>query len=434
MGELRILKAEAKLFVLNFLVICSSRVFPNVHNAVLEMCAWLEIIFLIEKIIFRLFKTISDADRSIPQILKHRGFDCEVHHITCKDGTELETWRLTNHNITEKDRISIPIVLMHGLAADGSYWIVNGSSHASDWRNSNKVDNSLAVTLSNHGRDVWVTNYRGTVYDTTQNYTGNFDDLASNDFFAIVNYINGVTRQTQLDYVGFSQGGTMALAAMSESEELAKKIRHYIGVANPFRFSHGITGLTVEQSKRVAPFAIRFLSMFGHGLVIPRCMLKLLIYLMTGSFYSKFLSKHVFLRGMTDLNYTNYESLITHIGLQMTRHNVIQFFQTQLTSDKVLRKFDYGVDFNQIKYGQSDAPGYHLTKVNCQKISLINSTGDKMVEMDDAQYLHSLLQNVSNHYVIENHTFDHALYHLSKDCGELFNRPLLDIVNQVTSR
>ena len=149
---------------------------------------------------------------------------------------------------------------------------------------------------------------------------------------------------------------------------------------------------------------------------------------MTGSFYSQFLSKHVVLRGMVGFNYANYEALIAHIGLQMTRNNVIQYFQTQLTSDKVLRKFDYGVSLNQIKYGQSEAPGYDLAKVNCQKISLVNSTGDKMVETDDSLYLRTLLKNVSNYYVIESDTFDHALYHFSENCGVLFNKPLLDIV------
>ena len=58
-----------------------------------------------------------------------------------------------------------------------------------------------------------------------------FDEMAKFDLPATINYIQTITGQDQLVYIGHSQGTLIAFAAFSTNPELEKKISLFIALA-----------------------------------------------------------------------------------------------------------------------------------------------------------------------------------------------------------
>ena len=58
-----------------------------------------------------------------------------------------------------------------------------------------------------------------------------FDEMAKYDLPATIDYIQTITGQDQLVYIGHSQGTLIAFAAFSNNAELAKKISLFMALA-----------------------------------------------------------------------------------------------------------------------------------------------------------------------------------------------------------
>lgn len=121
----------------------------------------------------------------------------------------------------ENNEIRKPAVfLMHGLTGFSGNFLTNGVK-------------SLAYVLSDEGYDVWLGNSRGSRY-SKKHITLKPKDKAFWDFSwheigiydlpAFIDYILTTTSQSQLNYIGHSQGTTAFYVLMSEKPEYNQKI------------------------------------------------------------------------------------------------------------------------------------------------------------------------------------------------------------------
>lgn len=174
---------------------------------------------------------------SVPEIIRHYGFECEEYNATTSDGYILGLQRIVCKN-EENAKCKLnpaynPVYLQHGLVQSSADYIINGGN-----------ERSLAFALALEGFDVWLGNLRGSTYarghktlekDGTHK-TGvywNFTwvEQATYDVPTLTDYILKATGKNQVHYMGYSQGGMNIFAAMALSEELRPKLATVHGLA-----------------------------------------------------------------------------------------------------------------------------------------------------------------------------------------------------------
>lgn len=94
--------------------------------------------------------------------------------------------------------------------------------------------------LADAGYDVWMGNVRGNTYskkhqtfavDSKEFWDFSFDEISKFDLPAMIEYALNKSGETQLYYVGHSQGTMMIWAGLSENQFLKKKIKLVFALA-----------------------------------------------------------------------------------------------------------------------------------------------------------------------------------------------------------
>ncbi|TVU13405.1 hypothetical protein EJB05_40459, partial [Eragrostis curvula] len=146
------------------------------------------------------------------------GYKCEEHTVTTSDGYILSLQRIPSGHAGGSSSGKIPVLLQHGLMMDGVTWLMNSPAE------------SLGYILADNGYDVWIANSRGTVYSRGHTslsaatdpayWDWSWDELASNDLAAVVQYVYAQSGQQKMHYVGHSLGTLIAFAALSQQQQL----------------------------------------------------------------------------------------------------------------------------------------------------------------------------------------------------------------------
>ena len=184
--------------------------------------------------IFTLFLLISlkvqskDPDEGISttNLIRSKGYLAEEHDVETKDGFILTMHRIVSPYFNSKS--SKPVVFMqHGLLDSSATWVVNFPTQ------------SLGFILADHGFDVWLGNVRGNTYalhhtkynkDQEEFWNFSFDEMATYDIPAMVNYVLNQTSQPQLFYIGHSQGTMIPFAKLSTDPEFNSKIKLFLAL------------------------------------------------------------------------------------------------------------------------------------------------------------------------------------------------------------
>jgi len=193
---------------------------------------------------------------TVCQLAAAQGFGCNNYWTV--DGYGLLLQRIISANGTSVN--GPPVVLQHGFLDSAATWVLNARNE------------SLAFILADSGFDVWLANSRGDGYSMRnihwspiqpQFWAWNWDQMASFDVPAIVNYVTSFRQVAKISWIGHSQGATISIAAFSNSNlNSSQGINLFVALAP-------VTYLTNQQSKLmklIAALHIDFIArILGDG-------------------------------------------------------------------------------------------------------------------------------------------------------------------------
>lgn len=179
-------------------------------------------------------------------LVEHWGYSLELYNVQTSDGYLLGLYRIpcSRHDKCIGNTAHRPAVLLqHGLLMSSAAWVDNAPSQ------------SLAFCLADAGFDVWMGNSRGSTFsrrhvalvpEEVEFWDFSWDEMASRDLPALVEYVIAATGQSRIGYVGHSQGTTMALAAFSENATLSAKF-HGAALLAPVAFLQHLDSPPIKQ-------------------------------------------------------------------------------------------------------------------------------------------------------------------------------------------
>ena len=128
------------------------------------------------------------------------------------------------------------VLMMHGLECDMNFFTINDP------------DKTPAYVLVEQGYDVWLSNNRGTRYgqghmtldpESEEFWDFNFEQNGMNDLPAYIDFVLEMTGQSQLTYVGHSNGTTQLFMAGSLNPDyFSEKINLFVALAPVAKISH----------------------------------------------------------------------------------------------------------------------------------------------------------------------------------------------------
>lgn len=124
--------------------------------------------------------------------------EAEAHVVETDDGWRLDLRRFR----PERDGGHRPVLLIHGIVTNGRNFAMNRES-------------SLAIYLAERGFDVWVGSLRGAGDSEHKTEDFSFDDHASSDARALVDYVRKASGRSAIDWVGHSMGGLVLYAFLA---------------------------------------------------------------------------------------------------------------------------------------------------------------------------------------------------------------------------
>lgn len=328
------------------------------------------------------------------QLITSKGYPCENHYVTTKDGFILNMQRIP-HGRGPQPTINLGaekpvIILQHGLEASSSNWL------------DNLVNESLGYLLADRGADVWLGNVRGNMYsrnhttykpDQKEFWAWSFDEMALFDLPAMVEYVIRKTGAKQIHYLGHSQGTIMGFAGFSSNHTLAAMVKQFYALA------------PVAKVKNIQS-PIRLLAPFANEVALAFALLGRFDFLSYNKQIMDFLAKDVcndysdilcenilFILGgfdKTHLNQTRIPVYVAHNPGGTSVQNILHFAQGVNTD--AFQMFDYGsANENMAHYGQPTPPQYNLANFN---VPVVTYTGNRdfLADPTDVKWLHEQIK------------------------------------------
>ncbi|KAK7847712.1 triacylglycerol lipase 2 [Quercus suber] len=362
-------------------------------------------------------------DSLCKSMVETKGYICEEHKVTTKDGYILGVQRIPVGR-TSKTANRPPVLLQHGIFMDAATWLFNSPNK------------SLAFILADNGFDVWIGNNRGTI--SSRGHTSlsandlaywdwTWEQLVNDDLPAMYDYIHNQTGQ-KLYYVGHSMGTLLALASFSQEKlvNLTKSAALLCPIAYTGQvssvFARAIANTHLAQVRQIMKLSCSILKPIFCYLRIQyhNSFLKLnsahtcwvsttnhLLFLVNRSVAGKLLEGVCHLPSIDCSNLVStvagpnccikpstYDVFLEHTPQSTSTKNVVHLSQMLLAGN--IAKYDYGDDSeNKKHYGQCTPPLYNLTRIP-KDIPLFIGYGGKD-SLSDVNDVKLLLDNLKDH-------------------------------------
>lgn len=367
-----------------------------------------------------------DAFRNISQLIRSRGYPVEEHSVITEDHFILGVQRIPRGRSQRTQAGPKPLVfLQHGLLADASNWVQN------------YPHNSLGYILADLGFDVWLGNIRGNRYSRRNCYLSpcqrkfwdwSFQEMASMDIPAMLEYALKVSGQAQLFYIAHSQGTLIGFQAFSTMPELAKKVKRFIALAPVFFLNHTAAVL------RGAAFALhpiqKLLFPFYDTEFLPgRFLQKLLDIGFCGGNWTERVCYDIggFIFGFDDSN-NNMSRVPVYLSnwpAGTSLKNIIHFGQIIVAGK--CQMFDYGRKGNRKHYNQDTPPVYNVTKMNTST-AFFYGGNDRFSNRTDVLGLIPEITNLKvNTFIAE---YNHIDFIFGIDAPKVLYNRILDIIDE----
>ncbi|XP_064551390.1 uncharacterized protein LOC135437401 [Drosophila montana] len=368
---------------------------------------------------FRTAKDVQDDSKlKTVELIKKYGYPVETHFVKTTDG-----YVLCLHRIP---RPGAPVVLLvHGLMSSSAAWVQMGPS------------NGLAYLLYRQGYDVWLLNTRGNIYSQkhvnpdikpAEYWSFTFHQIGIYDLPDSIDKILDVTKQTQIQYIGHSQGSTAFFVMCSELPDYCEKVilmqalsptvfmehtqspvlRFFALFKSKFRILLNLLGgYEISKNNRIIA---QFRNHICKGSLQESPICAVFEYVMCGFGWNQF-------------NSTLTPLVVGHASQGASSYQVYHY--AQLISSVKFQAFDHGEVINEQQYQKPEPPAYNLTQVNC-KVAIHHATDDWLSSKNDVQSLSSRLPNVIDEWNIQEKGFSHYDYMLSQQVNQLINNRVIN--------
>ena len=374
-------------------------------------------------------KEKSDVERTIPEIIESRGFNCQIHEVTTTDGYILTMFRIvnpysnqnipnsngsipnSNQNIANSDseksniRSNYPILCMHGMGGNASQFIVtsdDGYLKNSMDENMSDTDNNLSFFLSKRGYDVWVGNMRGSRYglkhinpkyslESEEFWNFTMDDVVKYDLTAFIEHIRTVTSYENVGYVGVSLGTTVMFGLLSSAPKYNEIVQPFISLSPCYRLYN-------MRSPLRGPLSLLSNIWYKYPRYAPEFSIESELNLQKKMIeypVKNVISTHIFWTMMGLLGGYNHEQFDFDRVCVYAAHGASMWWPWKMlihSSQYVVRNipfsmFDYGKETNMKLYGQYDAPLYDVSKITNRSMAFFYSKNDWACSVTDVNFL-----------------------------------------------
>ncbi len=339
-----------------------------------------------------------DENRSIVELITSKGYPAEEHQVTTSDGYILTVHRIRDGRFNKKSANQRkPVVfLQHGLLDSSATWVVNS------------LEQSLAFILADSGYDVWMGNCRGNTYGRQHVklnikdqafWDFSWDEMASQDVPAMINYALNHTYEEQLIYVGHSQGTMIMFSELSQNPYLASQIKLFIALGPVAKVASIQSPIKYLSNIGTNPDHELIYELFGRKDFLPSTeVLHWLSEIVCNNEVTTPLicDNIIFLfAGPSDnMNNSRIPVYVHEAPAGTSVKNIIHYAQSVISGKH--QKFDYG-SRNMQKYNQTTAPLYDVTKVNVP-VALYWADKDWLADPNDVNYLRKNLPKLVDDY------------------------------------
>lgn len=380
-----------------------------------------------------------DEGKTIPELIESRGFQQETYDVQTKDGYILGVFRIVNPKIGIQH--CRPVVFQHGLMASSSEFIMNTGGHIDEQLPPGTVGNNLGFELAKRGYDVWLLNSRGNKYSKRHAWLNprrrlywdfSKDHMIKYDLPASISFIQSVTNQTKVSFIGHSQGSHLMFGLLASQPQFNEIIEPFIGLAPVATVKHVSTFIRVLANQRWLPRLV----MLRGGEFLKDYLIESLVSSFCKGSRSPFCANVVFLaNGGVDsgqLNATRIPVYLSILGWGTSWMNVAHWGQNAFHGR--FTYYDFGPRMNKEVYGTWKAPDYDLSKITNKHLAFFSSWNDNLCTPKDMDFLRKTLKvkPIVDH-IVPHKDFNHLDFAIGKDSGKFVGSRVIELLSHYNS-
>lgn len=359
---------------------------------------------------------LPETDMNVTQIIRYNGYPAEEYSVVTDDGYIIYIQRIPSGRNQDPSTGPKPVIfLQHGLLCSSSNWVIN------------LPNEGFAFVLADAGFDVWLGNVRGNTYGlrhvkypvhSDEFWNFSWDEMASQDLPAMLNFVTNKTSQSSIYYAAHSQGTLMAFAEFSRNKELAKKVKKFFAMGPVATVGHMESPIKY-LADAIDEIEILF-DIFGVRDFLPSDAIIhwLAKHVCSDKDLETFCSDIIFIICGFDkkqLNETRLPIYYTHTPAGTSVRNMVHF--AQMYKSKKFQMYDYGNSKeNKKHYGQPTPPLYNASDMTVP-VALYWAQNDWLADPTDVKALLPLLPNKLYNNYIEN--WDHLDFIWGMDAAKV---------------
>jgi len=375
-----------------------------------------------------------DCFYNITQMIQSKGYSYEEHKVITPDGYILGLFRLPHGRNSKAGTPGKPVLLQHGLLDSGTSWVMNFPSQ------------SLGYILADAGYDVWIGNMRGSRYSRTHvkynpqhdeaYWDFSWDEMSRFDLTSMISYILNVTQQTQIGYVGHSQGSMIAFAEFGRPDSVVAKnvsfwaalgpVAHVGHIDSPMKY---LSTPTIQKDLELFYHLI-----FGRNEFMPSNAITKWLgeYACSRFIIDKVACDNIFLilfgPEKKNLNETRMDVFVSHVPDGTSVKNMIHFAQGVQTN--TFQAYDYGsADKNKQHYNQTTPPAYSINQIKVPT-AMFYGGDDWLADPTDVQYILQQIQTETLVYKKFLSDYNHIDFIWATTANERVYADVLDLLKK----